>query len=591
MNIIEGDVLEHIKTLKDYSQDHIFSDIPYNLSSKWFIDKKTGRPEVKGKASDFMNKWDGLDSDSLELLFKEFYRVLGHGGYALLFNIDRQQDIFTYFARKAGFEVSQHMYYYFLSSFPKAHDVSRAIDKRLGVARKKIPNPLAKKQTGHEAINCYHDKNGCEYIEPYAASGLAEKYSGTKYSISPFKQVMETILVFRKPLKNKNILNDIFEYEKDIEEKGHSDISPAIINIENGRVAIDKDIEPDNRVGTNVKMSANNKSWVLANKTDKHVQVYNDSGRYPGQLFLSDGFNIDIEKLIRISNQDTITKEDSIIIDFIDLSFSGLCKMSPDEIKQYVKDWNNQFSCAEILNQQSGKLKSGNNCVRTKPGDGYHGNFGKAGDEQIAYGDEGFSSRICHHIRYEEQEVTDIVLFNQKVTRNEREFGCASLNDTEKHAGGIYSQSPVCVTCEKTINGLNDHSNCSGKIYYRDMESKIIKNNHPSLKPLSLNSSILKLFSTQGINKKLYVPFAGVFSEVIGSIFAGFNPEDITACEINPEYIKIGKARLEAWQKLYNDGFNFNTRTNHAQIKKEISGSKKKGKKIQKKRKKIPTLF
>ena len=51
---------------------------------------------------------------------------------------------------------------------------------------------------------------------------------------------------------------------------------------------------------------------------------------------------------------------------------------------------------AAALDAQTGTLTSGTNCVRTKPGDGYHGRIGKAGDVQVSYGDSGGASRFFY---------------------------------------------------------------------------------------------------------------------------------------------------------------------------------------------------
>jgi site-specific DNA-methyltransferase (adenine-specific) len=51
---------------------------------------------------------------------------------------------------------------------------------------------------------------------------------------------------------------------------------------------------------------------------------------------------------------------------------------------------------AQQLDSQTGTLKSGTNCVRTKPGDGYHGGMGQAGDVQVSYGDAGDTSRFFY---------------------------------------------------------------------------------------------------------------------------------------------------------------------------------------------------
>jgi site-specific DNA-methyltransferase (adenine-specific) len=51
---------------------------------------------------------------------------------------------------------------------------------------------------------------------------------------------------------------------------------------------------------------------------------------------------------------------------------------------------------ATQLDEQTGTLTSGSNNVRTKPGDGYHGGMGNAGDVQVSYGDSGGASRFFY---------------------------------------------------------------------------------------------------------------------------------------------------------------------------------------------------
>jgi site-specific DNA-methyltransferase (adenine-specific) len=62
---------------------------------------------------------------------------------------------------------------------------------------------------------------------------------------------------------------------------------------------------------------------------------------------------------------------------------------------------------AGLLDVQTGVLKSGSNCIRTKAGTGYHGNIGKAGDVQTTYGDSGGASRFfyCHKATQKERGV------------------------------------------------------------------------------------------------------------------------------------------------------------------------------------------
>ena len=72
---------------------------------------------------------------------------------------------------------------------------------------------------------------------------------------------------------------------------------------------------------------------------------------------------------------------------------------------------------------------------------------------------------------------------------------------------------------------------------------------HPTLKPIQLCKHVMTLFKLPDeVNQTVYIPFAGVFSEVIGIYKSGIKEENIYACEINTKWIKIGKSRFEFWK-------------------------------------------
>jgi DNA modification methylase len=48
----------------------------------------------------------------------------------------------------------------------------------------------------------------------------------------------------------------------------------------------------------------------------------------------------------------------------------------------------------------------------------------------------------------------------------------------------------------------------------------------------------------------LYIPFSGAGSEIIGAIKAGYDIDNIIACEINPDYVEIAKHRIAYYQSL-----------------------------------------
>jgi len=82
-------------------------------------------------------------------------------------------------------------------------------------------------------------------------------------------------------------------------------------------------------------------------------------------------------------------------------------------------------------------------------------------------------------------------------------------------------------------------------------------NKHPTLKPIKLNSDVLSLFKLPDeCNQKIYIPFAGVFSEVIGAVKAGYNTDNIYGCELKDYYYNIGLKRLDYFTNKPNKRIN-----------------------------------
>ena len=55
-----------------------------------------------------------------------------------MYGMDRQLLLFKYYASLAGFQEQQSIYWYYISNFPKATDLSKMIDKNAGVEREVI---------------------------------------------------------------------------------------------------------------------------------------------------------------------------------------------------------------------------------------------------------------------------------------------------------------------------------------------------------------------------------------------------------------------------------------------------------------------
>jgi len=465
LTIKNNNVLNDIKTYQDYNFHTIFCDPPYNLSTEWIIGKN-GNPIVKNKSKDFMNKWDGLDETDLELFFKESYRVLKHGGYCIMFGLDRQLMPFNYYALKAGFEITQSLSWFFVQNFPKSADLSKNLDKRLGCERKIIgkgKSHISNKLTG-EFLQERNYKS--DYNLTSSSSDLAKQFDGYRYSKTPFKQSTETIMVFRKSSKI-SILDDIISKD--------SECSPSCINIDGGRILYTTENPP------------------IPQLTQGKTVIDSDNGMYGRQSF-----------------NESKTK----------------CTIGGDLSGRYPSTVFIDSNMSNIIDQQSGITKSGNS--------------GHDGDMQKTYGDQGGCSRILHHCDYDNEEY-DLLNFCSKVSQKERNAGLENFSEIEVEVG--HNRFDKCSNCGGTILQNPDRpSACKCENPVRE-NNKMMKNNHPTVKPISLIQKITTLFLLPIEDQKLYIPFGGVFSEVIGASLAGF--KNITTCELSKEYIKIGQARFE----------------------------------------------
>jgi len=131
--------------------------------------------------------------------------------------------------------------------------------------------------------------------------------------------------------------------------------------------------------------------------------------------------------------------------------------------------------------------------------------------------------------------------YTAKASKSERNKGLDGFETTEKFTAGNYSQSPTCKTCDKTLNGTNDHSKCSGEVYYKEMDSKMTKNNHPTVKPIALMKYLCRLITPKG--GTVLDPFMGSGTTGIACKHEGF---DFIGIEKNEEYCEIAKARIDA---------------------------------------------
>jgi hypothetical protein len=190
---------------------------------------------------------------------------------------------------------------------------------------------------------------------------------------------------------------------------------------------------------------------------------------------------------------------------------------------------------ARRLDEQSGTLKSGkvlphhqaheseNLCMSGK-------NYARTGIE--TYGDSGGASRFFFRVS-EQLDDADPVRYYAKASRGERDAGLEGMplggNDWHRKTSGM-NKGPS----ERNGGETTKHFP--------------LRNPHPTVKPLALARYLATLLlpPVEYAPRRLFVPFAGVASECIGAMQAGW--EQVTGVELTEEYIPIARARVEYWQ-------------------------------------------
>lgn len=212
--LYNGDCTEELRKIESDSVDSCVTDPPYGLSkepdiaevlTKWLAGETYdhGHGGFMGKA------WDSFVPHPD--IWREVYRVLKPGGYALVFAGTRTQDLMTVSLRMAGFEVRDVIEWLYFSGFPKSMDVGKAFDKRAGITGDRV------EASGVGFMNA-EGKGGYNVtthrIEmPERTTELAREWDGWGTALKP---AHEPIIVVRKPLRvdgrNATVADNVERY-------------------------------------------------------------------------------------------------------------------------------------------------------------------------------------------------------------------------------------------------------------------------------------------------------------------------------------------------------------------------------------------
>ncbi len=182
-----------MKLLDDCSVDSIVTDPPYEIG---FMGKK----------------WDSTGIAYNIELWQECLRVLKPGGHLLAFGGTRTYHRMTCAIEDAGFEIRDCIQWLYGSGFPKSHDISKAIDKKLGAEREFIcENPNARPNSQPKYSLDGQNKNFQISVQPITAPATPEarQWAGWGTALKPAN---EPIVVARKPLSEKTIADNVLKW-------------------------------------------------------------------------------------------------------------------------------------------------------------------------------------------------------------------------------------------------------------------------------------------------------------------------------------------------------------------------------------------
>lgn len=253
--IICGDCLDIMQSFPSDSVDLVVTDPPYGLG--------------------FMGKdWDkALPSKEA---FKQIIRILKPGALAFVMSSPRQDLMWRMCAllEGVGFELRQSFIsWIYKTGFPKAYDVSKGIDQKLGLDREiigkyKFPNGTEwnlKEVKGSGGSFTASNIRTLDITVP--ASDLAREWDGWK-SQTGLKPALEPILMVNKPFSEPTIVENVLQW------------GTGAINVDACRIPL-KNESP--------RGSGNHENDPYFSMGNSGGNYTPEIGRFPANLLISDG--------------------------------------------------------------------------------------------------------------------------------------------------------------------------------------------------------------------------------------------------------------------------------------------------------------
>lgn len=432
----------------------------------------------------FMNKkWD-YDVPSVEF-WKEVYRVLKPGGHVLSFGGTRTYHRMVVNIEDAGFDIRDQIMWLYGSGFPKSHNIGKAVDKLEGNEREVV---------GEKKIYDTHhsptEKENNWEVKDIPLTKGSSKYEGWGTALKPAN---EPICLARKPLSEKSVAENVLKW-------GTGGINVDGCRVEGVYGSGQNEVIEDKEAG-----QMYHRHEQPSNNYKNKIMVSNAEGRFPANLILE------------CICDEVIKGEKGEVKKSIGRNSISLFNGNKDDVE--YNNYNdkgdihtNPMCPCRLLDEQKGYLKSGEvkpHHKKNKTANGYQGScYGKFQNEDTrlkGYGDGGGASRF---------------FYQAKVSKKERNMGLDGFEEKKKWLNG------------------------GGGSGISDRESVVAKNNHPTVKPITLMSYLCRLITPEG--GIVLDPFMGSGSTGIAARLEGF---DFIGMEMDEDYVKIASARIENFEK------------------------------------------
>ncbi len=245
--LINGDCLDVMKTFEDNSVDSIVTDPPYGLK---FMGKK----------------WD-YDVPSVDV-WKECLRVLKPGGHLLAFGGTRTYHRLVVNIEDAGFEIRDQIQWIYGSGFPKALDISKAIDKEAGATREVLGISENIRPDSERGNGLAHGEYGKVWDITAPATEDAKRWSGWGTALKPAN---EPICLARKPLSEKTVANNVLKH------------GTGGLNVDATRVAYRDEADEKSSIPGSLKSNQKNSMFGIG-----EGHVHNTTGRFPANVIFDE---------------------------------------------------------------------------------------------------------------------------------------------------------------------------------------------------------------------------------------------------------------------------------------------------------------